>query len=101
MAPKWRNLYIKGRLLMLGERAKKKHLSYQPLEALTDDPDFVEKSIAYNKEQKTELLEGYFNEVHKLICSLSDASSDVVGRWTWLLNDLRNMIYVVSTSGDK
>lgn len=101
MALKWRNLYIKGRLLMLGERAKKKHLSYQPLEALTDDPDFVEKSIAYNKEQKIELLEGYFNEVRKLICSLSNASSDVVGRWTWLLNDLRNMIYVVSTSGDK
>ena len=52
MANRWRNLYVKGRLLMFGVRAKEHHLSYQPLEALTDDPDFVKKAIAYSKEEK-------------------------------------------------
>jgi hypothetical protein len=96
MATKWRDLYIKGRLLMLGERAKKKHLSYQPLEALTDDPLFLEKTLSYSAEEKIELLEKYFDEVQEILYSLKDSSTSVKGRWAWLSNDLRNMIYSVS-----
>ncbi len=101
MALKWRDLYIKGRILMLGERAKKKHLSHQPLEALTDDPEFIEKAITYDNATKLSLLNEYFNEVMGIICSLSDASSEIKGRWAWLINDLRNMIYLVSTNSSK
>ncbi|MBR2044374.1 MAG: hypothetical protein IJ946_08575 [Clostridia bacterium] len=97
MATKWRDLYIKGRLLMLGERAKKKHLSYQPLEKLTDDPDFLNKAVEYSNEQKLALLDGYYNEVLDILHSLKNSSSEIKGRWTWLGNDIRNMIYVVST----
>ncbi len=97
MAEKWRNLYIKGRMLMLGERAKRKPLSRQPLEALTDDPDFLNKATEYTNEQKLALLEGYFNDVLEILHSLNNATSDIKGRWSWLSNDLRNMIYVVST----
>jgi hypothetical protein len=97
MAAKWRDLYIKGRLLMLGERAKKKHLSYQPLEKLTDDPDFLNKAVEYSNEQKLALLDGYYNEVLDILHSLKNSSSEIKGRWTWLGNDIRNMIYVVST----
>ncbi len=96
MATKWRDLYIKGRLLMLGERAKKKHLSYQPLEMLTDDPLFLEKTLSYSAEEKIELLEKYFDEVQEILYSMKDASVSVKGRWSWLSNDLRNMIYSVS-----
>ncbi len=96
-AEKWRNLYIKGRMLMLGERAKRKPLSRQPLEKLTDDPDFLNKAIEYTNEQKLKLLEGYFSEVLEILHSLNSASNDIKGRWSWLSNDLRNMIYVVST----
>lgn len=97
MASKWRNLYIKGRILMLGDRAKRKPLSRQPLEKLTDDSDFLDKAITYDNATKIGLLHEYFNEVHKILCSLTDASSEVIGRWAWLSNDLRNMIYLVST----
>ena len=38
-----------------------------------------------------------YKEVNNTIAALADASDDVVGRWVWLLNDLRNMIYIVST----
>lgn len=97
MAKGWRNLYVKGRLLMLGVRANEHHLSYQPLEALTDDPDFLEKSVAYSKEEKLKLLENYFDKAGEILASLTSASTEIRGRWVWLLNDVRNMIYVVST----
>ena len=97
MAEKWRNLYIKGRLLMLGDRANEHHLSYQPLDALTDDPDFVNKSISYGKNEKIKLLQKYFSEANEILSNLSTDSVEVQGRWVWLINDLRNMIYVVST----
>ena len=97
MASLWRNFYIKGRMLMLGEKARKKHLSRQPLEALTDDPNFFDKVIACDNAEKIALLESYFGEVHKILCALGDASANVVGRWIWLENDLRNMRYIVST----
>lgn len=100
MALCWRNLYIKGRILMLGERAKRVCLSYQPLEALTDDPNFLNRTLAYSNDQKAALLEEYFKEVHQIAGSLSTASSAVLGRWIWLENELRNMIYVVSTKSD-
>lgn len=97
MALKWRNLYIKGRMLMLGERAARKPLSRQPLEKLTDDSDFLNKAITYSDEQKLALLEGYFSEVLEILHSLNKTSSDIKGRWAWLSNDLRNMVYLVST----
>ena len=82
---------------MLGARANEHHLSYQPLDALTDDPDFAPKAIAYSKEEKLELLENYFSVASEVLYSLTSASGEVRGRWVWLINDLRNMIYVVST----
>ncbi len=97
MASTWRSLYIKGRMLMLGDKAKKPHLSHQPLEKLTDDPDFLNKVIEYTNEQKLALLEGYFSEVLEILHSLNSASNDIKGRWVWLSNNLRNMFYVVST----
>lgn len=96
MAKTWRNLYMKGRILMLGNRVKEKHLSYQPLEMLTDDSDFINKALSYNNEEKTEILEKYFDTVQEILYSLKDASVSVKGRWSWLSNDLRNMIYLVS-----
>jgi|GEM_PF-2376133 len=100
MAETWRNLYIKGRILMLGERAKEMPLSRQPLANLTDDPDFTEKAIGYDDGQKIALLEEHFNQVHEILCSLKAASVETKGRWIWLENDLRNMIYLVSTKSD-
>lgn len=96
MALKWRNLYIKGRMLMLGERVKAMPLSRQPLEKLTDDPCFREKALTYDESRKMTLLEDYFNEVHEILCALKNASIEVKGRWIWLINDLRNMMYLVS-----
>lgn len=101
MASRWRNLYIKGRMLMLGERAKRKPLSRQPLEKLTDDPDFLNKALAYTKEEKLALLNGYFDEVIEILPSLKGATNEVKGRWSWLSNDLRNMIYIVSTGSQE
>ena len=96
MALKWRNLYIKGRMLMLGERVKAMPLSRQPLEKLTDDPNFREKALTYDENQKMILLEEYFNQTDAILRSLSHASKEVKGRWIWLINDLRNMMYLVS-----
>ena len=52
-------------------------------------------------EQKIFLLEEFFDEVDTILSTLNDASRDIKGRWIWLQNDLRNMIYVVSTSDGK
>ena len=97
MAKVWRNLYIKGRILLLGEKAKKPRLSHQPLEALTDDPEFLSKATACTDEQKLVLLDGYYNETLDILCSLKNEPSDVSGRWVWLANELRNTIYVLSS----
>ncbi len=97
MAKAWRNLYIKGRLLLLGEEAKRPRLSHQPLEALTDDPDFLSKATEYSDEQKLVLLDGYYNETLDILHSIKNEQSDVSGRWVWLANELRNTIYVVSS----
>ena len=101
MARKWRNLYMKGRILMLGERARGKHLSYQPLEKLTDDPQWIRKSIACLPEEKTEWLRGFYDEVYEILCRMTHASPEVRGRWIWLENDLRNMLYLVTTGEDQ
>ena len=74
MAVRWRQLYIKGRMLLLREKLETRGGSCQPLECLTDDPDFLAKALTWNDAERIAALEGYHKEARALSASLSGSS---------------------------
>ena len=96
MAQRWRQLYIKGRMLHLGQKLERRTLSAQPLECLTDDPGFREKALSWSDAQRMDAIEKYYLEARSLSSSLS---GEPCGRWSWLENSLWNMRYIISTRG--
>ena len=69
-------------------------ISRQPLEILTDDPDFRQKALTMGKCDRVKALERYFEEARALGSKLS---GDACGRWSWLENSLWNMRYIVGS----
>ena len=94
MAKQWRQLYIKGRMLLLGERLNSLANSRQLLELLTDDPDFRRKALSWSDAERISALERYFAEAREISSAFS---GEVGGRWAWLENELWNMRYVIAT----
>lgn len=95
MAQRWRELYIKGRMLLLGKKLDgDRHGSVQPLERLTDDPDFRVKALNWSDAQRVEAVERYYAEARSLGNALS---GDACGRWSWLENSLWNVRHIIRT----
>ena len=94
MAARWRQLYIKGRMLLLREKLETKGSSCQPLERLTDDPDFRTKALTWSDAERIAALEGYYREARALSASLSGGAC---GRWSWLENSLWNIRHIIGT----
>lgn len=93
-AKRWRELYVKGSMLLLNERLNLKLNSTQPLEILTDDPNFREKALTMANADRVKAIEHYYNEAKDISKTLS---GDPCGRWSWLENKLWNMRYIIST----
>ncbi len=93
-AKRWRQLYIRGRMLLLGEKLNSTPNSRQPLELLTDDPDFRRKALSWTDAERIAAIEGYYAEARQLSAGLA---GEVSGRWSWLENELWNMRYVITT----
>ena len=105
LAQRWRELYIKSSMLRLGERLDNgtgkymqmcctDQISRQPLEILTDDPDFRQKALNMNQFDRVQALECYFAEAHAIASKLS---GDACGRWSWLENSIWNTRYIISS----
>ena len=94
MALRWRQLYIKGRMLLLREKLETKGSSCQPLERLTDDPGFRTKALTWSDAERIAALEGYYREARALSASLSGGAC---GRWSWLENSLWNIRHIIGT----
>jgi len=103
LASRWRELYLKGSMLCLGDAMTESVCAYndrqhvnsnQPFELLTDDPHIREKALTYSPAEKVKELEAYYAEARSISASLS---SDARGRWSWLENKLWNMRYIIST----
>lgn len=94
MAKRWRQLYIKGRMLQMGEKLNEASDRSQPVELLTDDPDFRQKALTMSNYDKVKELEKYHAEARAISSKLS---GEACGRWDWLQNNLWNQRYLVST----
>lgn len=94
LARRWRELYIKGSMLILGERLNHLRSSCQPLEVLTDDPDIRVKALTDSNMQKAEAIQKYYDEARAISRTLS---GDACGRWSWLENKLWNQRYILLT----
>ncbi len=94
MAEQWRSLYIKSRMLLLGQRLGQKRGSAQKLEALTDDPSFREKALGWSDPERAGALRRYFAEARALSASLS---GDPCRRWSWLENSISNTLYIIAS----
>ena len=68
--------------------------SRQPLEVLTDDPNFRQKALTMCKYDRVKELESYYAEARAISSKLS---GDACGRWSWLENSLWNTRYIIST----
>ena len=108
LAQRWRELYVKSSMLRLGERldnaeGKNQQMngtdqnSRQPLEVLTDDPDFRQKALTMCKYDRVKALESYYAEARAISAKLS---GDACGRWSWLENNLWNTRFIISTKED-
>jgi len=69
-------------------------ISRQPLEILTDDPDFRQKALNMNQFDRVQALECYFAEARAIASKLS---GDACGRWSWLENSIWNTRYIISS----
>ncbi len=94
MAERWRSLYIKSRMLLLGRRLEQKRGSVQKLEDLTDDPFFRDKALTWSDSERVEALERYYTEARTLSASLSGGSCR---RWSWLENSISNTLYIIGS----
>ena len=95
MAERWRSLYMKSRILLLGKRLEKKGaISAQPLERLTDDPLYRVKTLSWTNAERSEALEKYYREARALSSTLS---GDACRRWSWLENSIGNTLYIIRT----
>jgi len=90
----WRNLYTKGSMLLLGKQLDRVANSRQPLEDLTDDPDYGNKARTMDKETRLIEIQQLYNEAKNISATLS---GEPCGRWSWLENKLWNIRYLLST----